>query len=126
MINVYNILHETHNGPNNYLICRGASILGNPYTHIKEKSTLASYVVRTRDDAIDRYSHYFDVMYSSNVAFKSLIDEIYTKYCNGEDVWLGCYCHPQRCHGDIIAEKLQRRLLKEKIQNLQLHGKKTV
>ena len=66
MIYVYNRTKETHEGPNNYPIFRGGSILGNPYTHIKDKTTLASYVVRTRDEAIELYDHYFDVMYSGN------------------------------------------------------------
>lgn len=115
MIYVYNRTKETHEGPNNYFIGR-PSILGNPYTHIKDKTTLASYVVRTRDEAIDLYDHYFDVMYSGNIEYKKLIDEIYEKYKNGIDIYLECYCAPLRCHGDIIKEKLQKRLIKEKIQ----------
>lgn len=116
MIHVYNRKVESHTGPNNYPIFRGGSILGNPYTHIKDKSTLASYVVRTRDEAIELYDHYFDVMYSGNIEYKKLIDEIYEKYKNGIDVYLECYCAPLRCHGDIIKEKLQKRLIKERIK----------
>ena len=115
MIYVYNRTKETHEGPNNYFIGR-PSILGNPYTHIKDKTTLASYVVRTRDEAIELYDHYFDVMYSGNIEYKKLIDEIYEKYKNGVDVYLECYCAPLRCHGDIIKEKLQKRLIKERIK----------
>ena len=73
MIYVYNRTKETHEGPNNYFIGR-PSILGNPYTHIKDKTTLASYVVRTRDEAIELYDHYFDVMYSGNIEYKKLIE----------------------------------------------------
>jgi hypothetical protein len=116
MIYVYNRTKETHDGSNNYPIFRGGSILGNPYTHIKDKTTLASYVVKTRDEAIELYDHYFDVMYSGNIEYKKLIDEIYEKYKNGIDVYLECYCAPLRCHGDIIKEKLQKRLIKERIK----------
>ena len=112
MIYVYNRTKETHEGPNNYFIGR-PSILGNPYTHIKDKTTLASYVVRTRDEAIELYDHYFDVMYSGNIEYQKLIDEIYEKWRRGEDVYLECYCKPKRCHGDIIVEKLQKRFIKE-------------
>ena len=115
MIYVYNKTKETHDGPNNYYIGR-PSILGNPYTHIKEKGTLARYIVKDRDTSIDMYSEYFDTMYGSDIEFTKLIDEIYDKYKSGIDVYLECYCKPLRCHGDIIVEKLQRRLVKEKLK----------
>ena len=114
---VYNRTKENHGGPNNYPIFR-PSVLGNPFTHIKERNTKAMYVVGSRDEAIDRYSEYFDIMYGANRAFTKVIDEIYEKYKNGEDVYLECYCHPQRCHGDVIVEKLRKRLIKEKMEKL--------
>ena len=119
MIYVYNRLKEDHSdNPNNYPIYRTSTgnILGNPYTYIRDKKTLAMFVVKTRDEAIDRYEDYFDRMYRGNAPFKYLIDEIYEKYKRGEDIYLECYCKPERCHGDIIKEKLERRLVKEKIK----------
>ena len=117
MIYVYNRKVETHNGPNNFYIGRG-SALGNPYTHITEKKTKAIYKAVDRDDAIEKYSHYFDLMYGSNIAFTNMVDVIYEMYKSGMDVYLECYCAPLRCHGDIIKEKLEARLLKEKIKEL--------
>lgn len=119
MIHVYNITEENHDeDPNNYFIYR-PSILSNPYTHIKDKKTLAKYVVKTREEALKRYETYFDAMYSGNKPFRNLVDDIYEKYKSGETVYLGCFCHPLPCHGDIIAEKLQQRLLKDKIKTMQ-------
>lgn len=115
MIYVYNLRVETHNGPNSFYIGRG-SVLGNPYTHIKDRKTKAIYEVKDRDEAIDRYSDYFDLMYGSNIAYTKAIDEIYDIYKSGEDVYLGCFCKPLRCHGDIIKEKLEKRLIREKIK----------
>lgn len=115
MIYVYNLRTETHTGPNNFYIGRG-SILGNPYTHIKDRKTKAIYEVKDRDEAIDRYSDYFDLMYGSNIAYTKAIDEIYDIYKSGNDVYLGCFCKPLRCHGDIIKEKLEKRLIREKIK----------
>ena len=113
---VYNRTKEDYsNHPNNYPIYRGGSVLGNPYTDKPLSKTLAVYQVRNRDEAIDRYGSYFDIQYGHNKEFTELIDEIYHLYKNGEDVYLECYCSPLRCHGDIIVEKLQKRLLKEKI-----------
>lgn len=117
MIYVYNRKIETHNGSNNFYIGRG-SVLGNPYTHITDKKTKAIYKAVDRDDAIEKYSHYFDLMYGSNLAFTNMVDAIYEMYKSGMDVYLECYCAPLRCHGDIIKEKLEARLLKEKIKEL--------
>lgn len=128
---VYNRTKEDHSSnPNNYPIFRGASILGNPYTHIKDKETKAFTIVDSREEAIDLYSDYFDLMYDTSEHFKDVVDEIYEKYKSGEDVYLECYCGPgidgkKNCHGEVIKEKLQKRLLKEKIKQ-KLNGKNTI
>ena len=115
-IKVYNVNDEEYFGDNVYLIHR-PYILSNPYTHIKDKQTKAMFVVPSREEAIERYSHYFDIMYGSNVAFTKIVDEIYEKYRQGEDILFGCYCYPgtngkKNCHGEVIIEKLKKRLLK--------------
>lgn len=121
---VYNRAVEDHSShPNNYPIYRGGSILGNPYTDKPVKKTLAIFQVKTREEAIERYASYFDVMYDGNAAFRELIDEIYEKYKNGEDVYLECYCGTgenghKKCHGEVIKEKLQRRAIKEKFNEI--------
>lgn len=112
---VYNRTKESYDDGINVPIYR-PNILGNPFTHIKDKQTKAQYVVNTREEAIERYSHYFDVKYASDLNFKKAVDAIYELYKSGAKLYLECYCHPQRCHGDIIAEKLQQRLIKEKLK----------
>ena len=117
-IKLYNVNEEEYFGSNVYLIHR-PFILSNPYTHIKEKHTKALFLVSTREEAIESYSHYFDVMYGKNIKFTKTIDEIYEKYRNGDEVLLGCYCDTSKlngsyCHGEIIIKKMQSRLLKEK------------
>ena len=64
------------------------------------------------------YDHYFDLMYRSNLRFKKAVDYIYERYKSGEDIYLECYCKPEPCHCDIIKEKLEKRLMKEKIDAL--------
>ena len=78
-IHIYNKNTEEHNGPDVFY-CGGGSILGNPYTHIKDRQTKAKFIVRTRDEAIERYEHYFDTMYGSNMEFTRAIDRIYEAY----------------------------------------------
>jgi hypothetical protein len=114
---VYNRAKEDHSAhPNNFPIYRGGSVLGNPYTDKPLKGTLAVFKARNREEAIEKYSTYFDSQYGRNREFTAAIDEIYEIYKTGEDVYLECYCHPLRCHGDVIIEKLQKRLLREKIK----------
>lgn len=113
---VYNMHQEEHEGPNSFNISRD-SVLGNPFTHLKG-NTRAKKVVKTREDAIRFYSEYFDIAYGSNEQFKSCVDYIYEKYKSGEDVYLGCYCVPLPCHGDVIKRKLESRLMKEKTQEI--------
>ena len=114
---VYNRATEDHSAnPNNYPIYRGGSVLGNPYTDKPLQGTLAVFKARNREDAIEKYSSYFDAQYGRNIEFTKIVDEIYEKYKNGETIYLECYCTPKPCHGNVIVEKLQRRLLKEKIK----------
>ncbi len=105
---------------NNYPIYRGASILGNPYTHLPVKGTKAMFQCKTREEAIEKYDKYFDIMYGNNIEFTKIIDEMYEKYKNGEDLFLECYCKPQPCHGDIIAKKLQEMFIKEKYEKYKM------
>lgn len=114
---LYNVNEEDYEGDNVYLIHR-PFILSNPYTHIKDKQTKALYVVKSREEAIEKYSHYFDVMYGRNIEFTKTIDEIYNKYIKGEEIYLGCYCYPKSCHGDIIIQKIKSKFLKDKIKEL--------
>lgn len=114
-IHVYNKLKEDYsNTGKSYPIYRG-TVLGNPYTHIKNKNTKALFIVENKEDALKMYSKYFDIMYGSNVRFTKAIDILYEKYKNGEDIYLECYCSPKPCHGEIIKQKLMQRLIKEKI-----------
>lgn len=117
MIYVYNREKEDYSMlDNNYPIYRGASILGNPYTHLPVKDTKAMFQCKTREEAIEKYDKYFDIMYGSNAEFTRVVDEMYEKYKNGENLFLECYCKPQPCHGDIIAKKLQERFIREKFR----------
>ena len=114
MIHIYNSNIDDHTShPNNFPIYRG-TILGNPYTHDGKRKSLAKLSFPTRDEAIDAYKEYFYAMYEVNAEFKAYVDMIYEKYKNGEDIYLQCWCAPLRCHGEIIREFLQKKLIKEK------------
>jgi hypothetical protein len=126
---VYNRTKEDYsNHPNNFAIYRGGSVLGNPYTDKPLSGTMAIFQVKTREEAIEKYADYFDVQYGHNIEFTKAIDEIYEKYKNGETVYLECYCGvgsngKKNCHGEVIKEKLQKRFLKEKIDEIKKQRK---
>ena len=116
MIYVYNSHNEDFTlKPNNYYIGR-PSILGNPFTHNGVRTNLAKLSFKTREDAIAAYDKYFDTMYGKDDEFTKAFDEIYEHYKNGEDIYLQCFCKPLACHGDIIANKLQKKLIQEKLE----------
>jgi tRNA(Ile)-lysidine synthase TilS/MesJ len=116
MIYVYNSHDEDHTSElNNFYIAR-PSPLSNPFTHNGVRTSLATLSFKTRDEAIEAYKKYFEKMYGSDEEFTKAFDEIYEHYKNGEDVYLQCFCKPKPCHGDYIAEQLQRKLVKEKLK----------
>jgi hypothetical protein len=116
MIYVYNSHNEDFTlKPNNYYIGR-PSVLGNPFTHNGVKTNLAKLAFKTREEAVEAYEKYFDIMYGKDNEFTKAFDEIYEHYKNGEDIYLQCFCKPLACHGDIIANKLQKKLIQEKLK----------
>ena len=76
-------LEEEHSGENAFDVSR-PNVLGNPYTHIKNKQTLAEVKVATRDEAIDLYSEYFDKMMTDESEFGEIfmpeLDSMYESY----------------------------------------------
>lgn len=118
-ITVYNTHQEDYTyKPNNFLICRtkDGNPLANPFTYNGVKTRLAKLSFKTREEAIDAYKLYFKKMYGLDEGLTEAFDTIYEKYKNGEDIYLQCCCKPLPCHGDFLAEELQRKLIKEKME----------
>lgn len=125
-ITVYNTHQEDYTyKPNNFLICRtkDGNPLANPFTYNGVKTRLAKLSFKTREEAIDAYKMYFKKMYSLDEGLTKAFDTIYEKYKNGEDIYLQCCCKPLPCHGDFLAEELQRKLIKEKMEERRKNNK---
>ena len=125
-ITVYNTHQEDYTyKPNNFLICRTkeGNPLANPFTYNGVKTRLAKLSFKTREEAIDAYKMYFKKMYGLDEGLTKAFDTIYEKYKNGEDVYLQCCCKPLPCHGDFLAEELQRKLIKEKMEERRKNNK---
>ncbi|HZK00823.1 MAG TPA: DUF4326 domain-containing protein [Tissierellaceae bacterium] len=125
-ITVYNTHQEDYTyKPNNFLICRtkDGNPLANPFTYNGVKTKLAKLSFKTREEAIDAYKMYFKKMYGLDEGLTKAFDTIYEKYKNGEDIYLQCCCKPLPCHGDFLAEELQRKLIKEKMEERRKNNK---
>lgn len=116
---VYNTHEEDHTqDPNNFYIGRlkhGVNPLSNPFTFNGQKTSVKKRSFKTREQAINAFEQYFDKLYGKDKDITDAFDRIYEKYKGGEDVYLQCFCKPNACHGDVIAERLQRKLIKEKM-----------
>jgi len=82
---------------------------GNPFTHIKDKLTLATHIVETRDEAIEKYREYI----LKNEELMNSLDELDGKV-------LGCYCKPLSCHGDVLLELITKKKMKDLMDGLSL------
>jgi hypothetical protein len=54
-----------------------------------------------REEVIKKYKEWFDKQIQTNIIFKRKIHSLKGKI-------LGCFCKPLSCHGDIIAEYLNK------------------
>lgn len=112
-------LEEDHVGDDSFDVSR-CGILGNPYTHIKDRDTKALIKVKTRDMAIEMYKEYFKNMMASKdkeaIPFQREFRKIVDAYKNYPVVYIGCYCHlNESCHGDFIIEQVIKTAVRETI-----------
>ena len=115
-------LDEEHYGDNVFDVSR-PNIFGNPYTHIRNRETKAQIKVKTRDEAIELYGHYFDNMLKDNTEvgerFREEWDRMYEAYKTFDEIYIACFCKKsEHCHGDVIAKKLIQRSMREKIAKI--------
>lgn len=126
MIFVYNTHNEDHTDKEcNFYIGRSKSgnPLSNPFTFDGKRTSLARKSFKTREESIEAFDKYFDAMYGVDEELTQAFDEIYEKYKEGNDIYLQCFCKPHACHGDVIARKLQEKLVKEKMEEISAKNK---
>ena len=66
---------------------------GNPFTH--KEGTKAEFILPTRTEAIEAYRKWI-----TEGGGKYLLNDLHE--LKGKT--LGCWCKPQSCHGDVLAE----------------------
>lgn len=82
-------------------IGRGSG-LGNPFTHIQGRMTLAKYVVESPEKAISMYQAWLPLQLANRQS--AAAEQFYhiAKLAQTHDVNLVCYCAPKQCHGDFV------------------------
>lgn len=106
------VIHKKNSDKHKNVIYVGrGSILGNPYTSIQHKKTLANFVVNSREESISMFRNYLlEQINNKNQEICQILNHIYILAKN-EDVFLSCYCKPKSCHADIIKEIVDSKFL---------------
>lgn len=112
------VLEEEHNGENVFL-CHRPYAFGNPFIVNKTSKFKGLIKVSSLEECLELYDKYFDKSIVENPDFKKEWEKLIEAYNKFEIVYLGCYCPlNKRCHTDIIKDKLERYILKEKVKKL--------
>lgn len=112
---IYDVQQECHStDPNNFSIGEG-SVLSNPFKCNGKRTNLKELSFKTYSEMSKAFSDYFDYNYSNNREFKSAVDLLYSRYKDGQDIYLQCSCDSDVHHGNVIVGKINRMLLREKI-----------
>jgi len=76
------------------------TVLGNPFVRGEDG---------TREEVVAKYREFFAVELRRNQAVRAAGDRIVEQARKG-DVTLLCWCAPEVCHAEVIAEEVRRRL----------------
>lgn len=85
----------------NHIYCGRGSAFGNPFVMDNESQ---------RDTVCDQFKEYFDDALINNQYAIDKVNELVERVRNGEDINLGCFCAPKRCHCDYIKQVIEERL----------------
>jgi len=96
----------------------GSNPLSNPFTSIKNKKTFAKYIVNSREESIEKFKEYFYKEIQTNQYLQMQLNFMYNIYTNGTKIYLGCFCKPLPCHGDIIKKYIEDVFLSNQLKNI--------
>lgn len=105
----YKDLSEWVKDPNNVYIARSGivfvSVDGKKERFPKQSSPFANpfkiNAVTTREQVIEKYKSYILEKIEKNQELKKSLLELKGKN-------LGCWCYPEKCHGDVLKELIDR------------------
>jgi len=104
MINVVN--SYKHKPTKNDIYVGRGSALGNPFSC--KRNSMAQYICDTREESIENYRGWLQLQIEfKNKVVTNVLNDIWKRNKNGEDVNLVCFCKPKTCHADIIKEIIE-------------------
>jgi hypothetical protein len=65
-------------------------------------------VTHVQGEAVDAYERDFNDMLENKIGFKARLHQLLDQVPEGQELRLGCFCKPKRCHGDVIATYLNK------------------
>ena len=77
-----------------------AGPFGNPVI-VDEMCPVCDKIHKRASETISCYKEYFEWRAGCDAVFRQMVLELRGKT-------LGCFCHPRKCHGDIIVEWLEK------------------
>lgn len=89
------VVNKKHHGlcPQDVYVGR-PSILGNPF----------QVAAMGRAEAIERYRHHLRGLLRTSRQARRLISDLAAQHAGGAEIHLVCWCSPEACHADVIAE----------------------
>lgn len=97
------LANRHHNEPFDVYIGRG-SPFGNPYS-VRPSSFDGAIRVSSTDEAISRYRTW---LLSEFVLIPGWIKPTHAQIASLHGKVLGCFCAPNRCHGEVLIELAER------------------
>lgn len=85
---------KTHGIPEGAMYIGRPTKWGNPFTHVKDRNTLAKHLVATRGLAVQEYRRWIMEPEQTDLRQQA------RKELRGKD--LVCWCSPLACHGDVL------------------------
>jgi hypothetical protein len=98
MIEICNLRNEKAKNAYDVVVCRGKSVLGNPFTLLSETD---------RDYVCDRYREWFNEQIIDSKAVLDELIRLHGVWKNYGKLRLFCWCAPKRCHAETIKRWLE-------------------
>jgi hypothetical protein len=126
-IHVINVYTTDRSGMDNYYYIgksKNGNALANPFSYDPNHKSKKKMTFKTREECIEAYRKYFKVFYNrtGQEELTRRFNEIYSHYANGEDVYLADIEEPAHSHGIVLAEELQKKLIRENIAKKRLEA----
>lgn len=87
------------------------TVLGNPYTHLPHRQTLAKYVVESREKAIECYKLWLNLKLDDKHSDQFELFHRIVGYAQQGDINLVCWCAPKPCHADYIKQLIENLII---------------